>query len=64
MDALLQDLKFAARQLYKDKGFLFTTVLTLALCIGANTTIFSVINGVNRRELRDVPCSGVARHPD
>ncbi len=46
MDTLLQDLKFAVRQLWKDKGFLATAGLTLALCVGANATIFSVVNSV------------------
>lgn len=42
----MKDLKFACRQLVKDRGFTAVVVLTLALGIGANTTIFSVINGV------------------
>lgn len=46
MHSLLHDLKFAARQLVKDRGFLLTAGLTLALCIGANTTIFSVVSSV------------------
>ncbi len=51
MESLLQDLKFAARQLFKEKGFFITTALTLGLCIGANTTIFSVVNSVLLRPL-------------
>jgi putative ABC transport system permease protein len=46
MDSFLNDLRFAARQLAKDRGFLATAGLTLALCIGANTAIFSVVNSV------------------
>ncbi|MCH7825929.1 MAG: ABC transporter permease, partial [Acidobacteria bacterium] len=51
METLIQDIKFGAKLLWKDKGFAITTILTLALCIGANTAIFSVINSVLLRSL-------------
>jgi predicted permease len=46
MDRLLQDLRFALRLLWKDRGFALTTVMTLAVCVAANTSIFAVVNTV------------------
>ena len=51
MDTLRQDLRFALRLLWKDRAFALTAILTLALCIGANTAIFAVVRSVLLRPL-------------
>jgi putative ABC transport system permease protein len=46
MESIWQDAKFGARTLLKNRGFTLVAVLTLALGIGANTAVFSLVNAV------------------
>ena len=58
MSSLFQDLRFAFRQVRKSPGFALTVILTLALGIGANTAIFSLLHAIL---LRSLPVSNPAQ---
>ncbi|HKF48572.1 MAG TPA: ABC transporter permease [Terracidiphilus sp.] len=51
LDSLVRDLKFGFRGLLESPGFTITAILTLALGVGANTAVFSVMNSVMLRSL-------------
>ena len=51
MDTIIRQLRFAARSLLRDKGFAATTILTLAISIGASAAMFAIVNSVLLRPL-------------
>ena len=72
MDGLLKDVRYAFRSLVKRPGFSLVAILTLALGIGANTAIFTLLNAVVFKSLpipapqelvffNDTPSEGTSR---
>ena len=57
MDRLIRDIRFATRRLFKKPVFTITAIVSLAIGIGANTAIFSLVNAII---IRDLPFS----HPE
>lgn len=58
MERFLQDFRFAVRVLFKDRAFTLTTLLTLAVCIGANAAVFAIVHAIL---LRPLPVPGADR---
>ena len=54
MESLLQDLKYATRQLLRSPAFALVATLTLAVGIGANTALFSLANAILARPLPEI----------
>jgi macrolide transport system ATP-binding/permease protein len=51
LESIMQDVRYGLRQLRKSPGFTLTAVITLALGIGANTAIFTLVHGILERSL-------------
>ena len=64
LEGLVQDVRFALRQLWKTPGFTVTAILTLALGIGANSAIFTLVNAVLLKNLPVVDPKALVRVGD
>src|ERR1700740_1835476 len=51
MGTILLDLKYAARSLWRAKGFAVTVLITFCVCVAANTALFAIVNSVVLRPL-------------
>jgi predicted permease len=64
LELLMQDVRYTLRQLLKSPGFTLTVVITLALGIGANTAVFTLVQGIFLRSLPVADPSGLYRIGD
>jgi len=64
LESLMQDVQFALRQLWKTPGFTVTAILTLALGIGANAAIFTLVNAMLLKDLPVVDPQSLVRLGD
>jgi macrolide transport system ATP-binding/permease protein len=64
LESMVQDVRFAMRQLWKTPGFTITAILTLALGIGANAAIFTLVNAVLLKDLPVVDPHSLVRLGD